>query len=53
MLATTGPNEGWFESAVIEVHGDLLKLKWSGWPDEPLFARKVSQVGLLPPAAGA
>ncbi len=51
VLATTGPNEGWFESAVIEMHGDLLKLKWCGWPDEPLFARKITQVGLLPPAA--
>ncbi|WP_036281124.1 hypothetical protein [Methylocystis sp. ATCC 49242] len=48
VLATTGPNEGWYEAVVIEVHGDLLKLQWWSWPDEPLFARKISQVGLLP-----
>ncbi|WP_424363144.1 hypothetical protein [Methylocystis parvus] len=48
MLATTGPNEGWFEAVVTEAHDDLLKLRWLAWPDEPLFVRKITQVGLLP-----
>ncbi|MBG0794072.1 hypothetical protein IYY11_11905 [Methylocystis sp. H62] len=49
MLATTGPDEGWYEAEVVEIHDDLLTLTWCSWPEEPQFLRKISQVGLLPP----
>jgi hypothetical protein len=49
VLATTGPDQGWYESEVIEILDDLMKLRWRSWPEEPLFARRLSQVGLLPP----
>jgi len=49
VLATTGPDQGWYESEVIEILDDLIKLRWRSWPEEPVFARRFSQVGLLPP----
>lgn len=49
VLATTGPDQGWYEAEVIEILDDLLKLRWRSWPEEPVFARRFSQVGLLPP----
>jgi hypothetical protein len=49
VLATTGPDQGWYDSEVIEILDDLLKLRWRSWPEEPVFARRFSQVGLLPP----
>ncbi|WP_029650790.1 hypothetical protein [Methylocystis sp. SB2] len=49
VLATAGPDQGWYESEVIEILDDLLKLRWRSWPEEPVFARRFSQVGLLPP----
>ena len=51
VLATTGPDEGWYESEVIEILDDLMKLRWCSWPDDPIVARRFSQVGLLPPTA--
>lgn len=49
VLATAGPDQGWYESEVIEILDDLMKLRWRSWPEEPVFARRFSQVGLLPP----
>jgi len=49
VLATAGPDQGWYESEVIEILEDLMKLRWRSWPEEPVFARRFSQVGLLPP----
>lgn len=34
----------------IGVENSLLKLHWRDWPKLPLFARRLSQVALLPPA---
>jgi hypothetical protein len=51
VLATTGPDEGWYEAEVIEVLDDLMQLRWCSWPDDPVIARRFSQVGLLPPTA--
>jgi hypothetical protein len=51
VLATTGPDQGWYEAEVVEIHDDLLTLTWCSWPEEPQFLRKMSQVGLLPPTA--
>ncbi len=49
VLATTGPDQGWYESEVIEILDDLLRLRWCSWPDDPVIARRFTQVGLLPP----
>lgn len=51
VLATTGPDEGWYEAEVIEILDDVMKLRWCSWPDDPIIARRFSQVGLLPPTA--
>jgi hypothetical protein len=51
VLATTGPDEGWYEAEVIEILDDVMKLRWCSWPDDPVIARRFSQVGLLPPTA--
>ena len=49
VLATEGPQEGWFESVVVELRDDSIFLvRWRDWPDEPHFARHRNQLGLLP-----
>lgn len=49
VLATEGPQEGWFESVVVELRDDnIFLVRWRDWPDEPHFARHRNQLGLLP-----
>jgi hypothetical protein len=48
VLACEGDGQGWFESVVIGTDDDLLKLRWRDWPKLPVFARRRSQVALLP-----
>lgn len=49
VLATEGPQEGWFESVIVELRDDSIFLvRWRDWPDEPHFARHRNQLGLLP-----
>jgi hypothetical protein len=40
VLASVGSAEGWWESLVIEMHDDLMTLKWRDWPEEPPFVRR-------------
>jgi hypothetical protein len=49
VLATEGPQEGWFESVVLKAEDDLFTLRWRDWPNLPKFARRPWQIGLLPP----
>jgi hypothetical protein len=49
VLATEGPQEGWFESIVLRAEDDLFTLKWRDWPRLPTFTRRTWQIGLLPP----
>jgi hypothetical protein len=50
VLACEGDGQGWFESVVIGTDDDLLKLRWRDWPKYGPFARRRSQVALLPTA---
>jgi hypothetical protein len=50
VLASVGSAEGWWESVIVEISGDLLRLKWEAWPDEPTFVRRTSQIALLHPS---
>jgi hypothetical protein len=49
VLASVGASEGWWEARVLEVHDDLLTLRWRECPDEPSFVRRKSQIALLFP----
>jgi hypothetical protein len=49
VLATEGPEEGWFEAVVVTVEGELLKLRWRDYPGIPAFSKRLTQVALLPP----
>ena len=49
VLATEGPQEGWFESVVLRAENDVFILRWRDWPRLPVFARRTWQIGLLPP----
>jgi hypothetical protein len=53
VLATEGPQEGWWESVVIKTEDDRFTLKWRDWPNLPKFARRTWQIGLLPPGRRA
>ena len=48
VLASIDRSDGWWESVVVSVHGDLLKLIWRDYPKDPVFVRRHSQVALLP-----
>ena len=51
VLATEGPDHGWYESVVeTEQEPGLFLLRWRDWPDLPRFARKRNELGLLPHA---
>jgi hypothetical protein len=49
VLASLGAGDGWWEADVLEVHDDLLTLRWRDCPDEPSFVRRKSQIALLFP----
>ena len=48
VLATEGPEEGWFEAVVVTVEGEMLKLRWRDYPGTAAFSRRLTQVALLP-----
>ena len=48
VLASIDRSDGRWESVVVSVHGDLLKLIWRDYPKDPVFVRRHSQVALLP-----
>jgi hypothetical protein len=52
-LASSGPEDGWWESVVLEAKADLFTLKWRDWPDLPSFVRRRWQLALLHPAGRA
>src|SRR3954469_4933678 len=51
VLATTGVEDGWWESIVIGVNGDAFSLKWRDFPRERVFVPPRSELGLLPAVA--
>ena len=49
MLAYDTTVEAWYEATVIRVDDDeLVTLKWRDYPKTPVFARRRSQLALLP-----
>ena len=54
VLACAGPAEGWYESIVIRIDGDdLVTMKWRDYPKDRVFARRRSQLALLPQGQAA
>ncbi|MBB4305030.1 hypothetical protein GGD81_004096 [Rhodobium orientis] len=61
VLATEGPDDGWWEAIVRRVHDSglsdhvvrMLTLEWEGCPDESSFVRRADHVALMPPAYSA
>ena len=48
VLACEGEMQGWFESIVVALPGDdLVELRWRDWPEEPVIARRVGDLGLI------
>jgi len=58
VLAIDVPEDGWWEAKVTHSHlsgkGDkavlMLTLIWLGWPEDPSFVRRASEVALLHPS---
>lgn len=49
VLASTGPDEGWYEAVVTEARGEeLFVLRWQGWDDHDTFVRRADGLALLP-----
>ena len=49
VLASTGPDDGWFEAVIAEARGGgLFVLRWQGWPDHDAFVRRADGLALLP-----
>jgi hypothetical protein len=51
VLATTGVEDGWWESVVLGINGEALTLRWRAFPREPTFVRRRTELALLPPTA--
>ncbi|MCJ2127576.1 hypothetical protein [Methylobacterium sp. E-045] len=50
VLASTGQQEGWFESVVVYTKADsLFELRWRDWPEEAHFVRHRDALALLSP----
>ena len=48
VLATVGVEEGWWESVVLGVNGEMLTLKWRDFPGMRTFVRRRTELALLP-----
>ena len=54
VLASSGPDEGWWPSVIVEDRGEgLFVVRWQDYDDEPSFVRRGVDLGLLPPSAAA
>ena len=52
VLASSGPDEGWWPSIIVEDRGEgLYVVRWQGYDDEPSFVRRGADLGLMPPSA--
>ena len=49
VIAVDEPGEGWYEAVVVETSGDMLTMRWRGYPRERRFSRHRLSVGLLYP----
>ena len=48
VLATVGVEDGWWESVVLGVNGEMLTLKWRDFPRERTLLRRRTELALLP-----
>jgi hypothetical protein len=51
VLATIGVEDGWWESVVLGVNGEMLTLKWRDFPGMRTFVRRRTELALLPVSA--
>jgi hypothetical protein len=51
VLAIVGVEDGWWESVVLGVNGEMLTLKWRDFPGERTFIRRRTELALLPVSA--
>lgn len=51
VLATVGVGDGWWESVVLGLNGEMFTLKWRDFPREPTFVRRRTDLALLPVSA--
>ena len=49
VLARQDPEDGWYETIVVEVANDMFTLRWRDYPRQRRFARHRLQLGLLYP----
>ena len=47
VLATVGVGDGWWESVVLGLNGEMFTLKWRDFPREPTFVRRRTDLALL------
>ena len=51
VLATVGVEDGWWESVVLGLNGEMFTLKWRDFPGERTFVRRRAELALLPAGA--
>ncbi len=51
VLATPGPEEGWWEAEVIGTNGAQLTLRFRDY-NEPTIVRRRNELGFLPALSG-
>jgi hypothetical protein len=45
--------ESWYEAVVLNIIGDICRLKWRDYPGEPALTRQRHQLGLMCPAGSS
>ena len=54
VLASSGPDEGWWPSVVVEDRGEgLFVVRWQDYDDEPSFVRRADDLALMPRSAAS
>lgn len=51
VIAQEGKEEGWYDAVVVEVHDDMLILRWHNWSRDRRFSRHRYSVALMHPDA--
>ncbi len=51
VLAYDADSEAWYEAIVLQIDGDLLRLRWRDYPLERIAPQRRDQLALLPPSA--
>jgi hypothetical protein len=45
--------ESWYEAVVLNMIGDICRLKWRDYPGEPALTRQRNQLGLMCPTGSS